>query len=539
MDTMSAGLGGAGGSPSSPGYAAVASVEEAELKHKEGKCYVALEDAPNAIRAMEAVPPPLRPLPLNLLLGKVHMGTGPGSKASALRAYRDALKQEPTALEAIGPLVAMGVGAAELKQLMGGGGGAPAAGNSGVAQGARPPPLGWVDDLVDGLCGAQANDVALAARAFGRLDAQFPANLASLLELGKLHAGCGRWDAAAYYFTKARISDTLNVDAMDDFALLVTLRHAGVHGATGGGGAAPPAPPTSSDGAAAAPASAAAAASSAACCAELNRLAHDLVGVCPARPEPWVAVALFQDAKGDRTQALAFVDKALACAPRHALAHALKGQLLLARGEPEPAIVCYFKAKELKRDLRSYTGLVEAYLAAGKLREAAAAAKEASVALHASPAAWTLLGRVLASPAASAADQARAAALFRRALAAAPGCVDAARSLAALHAAGQRWADAADVLRASLSCHHASAFLHAQLADVLTSAGQHADALAHWHTALALNPHHAGAKAGLERLEKLMRGADPGATDEHAESGEDDHSGEGSTEGSGASSQYM
>ena len=510
------GLGGANGSPSSPGYVAVTTYKEAELKYKEGKCYVELEDVPNAIRAMEAVPPSLRPLQLNLLLGKVHTSTG--SKASAQRAYRDALKQEPTALEAIGPLVALGVGASELKQLISGGTGS----GSNVA-------LGWVADYIDGLCSAQANDFTLAARAFGSLEAQFPSNLPCLLNLGKLHMSAGRLDDASYYFTKARISDTLNLDSMDDFALLIKQRHAEGDGSLLGEPAPVPPPPEGTN----------ASASRAACAAELNRLAHDLTSVHPVtRPEPWVTVALYQDAKGDPDKALTFVNKALTCAPRHTLAHALKGQLLLARGQSDQAIVSYFKAKELRRDLSAYKGLVEAYLAANKLREALIIAKEASSVLHASPGALTLLGQVLATPATTAADKERAVTLFRRALSLDPTCVDATRSLALLHAAEKRWAEAADVLNASLRCHNASAFLHTQLADVLTSSGQHAEALAHYHTAMSLNPNYPNAQAGLDRLEKLMRGgAEEGS--ENGDEDDEDRSEDVSAEGSGGTSQYM
>jgi hypothetical protein len=43
----------------------------------------------------------------------------------------------------------------------------------------------------------------------------------------------------------------------------------------------------------------------------------------------------------------------------------------------------------------------------------------------------------------------------------------------------------------------------------------------HYHTAMSLNPLNEAARAGLERLEKAMRGVDP----------DDDGSGEGSLEG--------
>ena len=61
--------------------------------------------------------------------------------------------------------------------------------------------------------------------------------------------------------------------------------------------------------------------------------------------------------------------------------------------------------REFRRDLRSYRGLVEAYLGARKLKEAVTTAKEARVNLLDSAAALTLLGKVLASPQTAAADK--------------------------------------------------------------------------------------------------------------------------------------
>jgi hypothetical protein len=74
--------------------------------------------------------------------------------------------------------------------------------------------------------------------------------------------------------------------------------------------------------------------------------------------------------RGDTAAALGHVEKALAVSKgRHTLAHCLKGDCLLALGRPDHAIVAYFKAKESRRDLRAYKGLVEAYLGAQKLKE--------------------------------------------------------------------------------------------------------------------------------------------------------------------------
>jgi hypothetical protein len=53
--------------------------------------------------------------------------------------------------------------------------------------------------------------------------------------------------------------------------------------------------------------------------------------------------------------------------------------------------------KEIRRELRAYRGLVDSYLAAGKLKEALVGAKEANGVLK-SAGALALLGRVLACP---------------------------------------------------------------------------------------------------------------------------------------------
>jgi|MDSY01.2.fsa_nt_gb tetratricopeptide (TPR) repeat protein len=99
-------------------------------------------------------------------------------------------------------------------------------------------------------------------------------------------------------------------------------------------------------------------------------------------------------------------------------------------------------------------------------------------------------------------------ALFTKALAMDPKHIDAAMALVDLHMANRRYDDCVALLQRCLQNHNQD-FLHTKLADVLTANGQHSDALAYYHTAMSLNPSNAQAKAGLDRLEKLMRGVDP------------------------------
>ena len=48
--------------------------------------------------------------------------------------------------------------------------------------------------------------------------------------------------------------------------------------------------------------------------------------------------------------------------------------------------------------------------------------------------------------------------------------------------------------------------MHTHARAVLSLDGQHSEALASYHTAMALNPNNEDAKIGLEKLEKRMRG---------------------------------
>mmetsp|Transcript_11152 Transcript_11152/g.26187 ORF Transcript_11152/g.26187 Transcript_11152/m.26187 type:complete len:126 (+) Transcript_11152:493-870(+) len=123
-----------------------------------------------------------------------------------------------------------------------------------------------------------------------------------------------------------------------------------------------------------------------------------------------------------------------------------------------------------------------------------------------------------------------------------PNCVDASLALVDLHLHAKQLDKCAEVLQASLARHNLD-FLHSKLADVLTLQGRHSDALASYHTALSLDPESADAKAGLDRLEKLMRGVDPDAAtgdedEDHTDATNDEsdpNNGPGSFEGS----QYM
>ena len=71
---------------------------------------------------------------------------------------------------------------------------------------------------------------------------------------------------------------------------------------------------------------------------------HLLLYICPSF---WfiIKVALYCEMRNDKDKALEYIEKALQLGPRQVLAHTLRGDVLMALGKPEHAIVSFFKAK--------------------------------------------------------------------------------------------------------------------------------------------------------------------------------------------------
>jgi len=277
---------------------------------------------------------------------------------------------------------------------------------------------------------------------------------------------------------QAREVDSDNLDMMDYYAVL--LRHKGTSGS-------------------------------------LNSLAHRLMMIDQRRPEAWIAVSLYSDLRGDREKALSLVDQALRCNPNHVLGYHIKGTLLLGMGRADHAMQAFLQANKLQKDIHSFKGLVDAFLALHKYKEALATAKEALSIMQRNPKAITLVGRVLAHlPDGS--EKAKKA--FLRALTIDPLSVDAALALADLYIAAGDYDRCIELLRESLK-HHNYDFFHTKIAQVYTLNNVYDEALKYYHTAISINPNSSAAAAGLERLEKLMRGVDPDAEeDEDMEPGD-------------------
>jgi len=462
--------GGGGGGSGSQGVAAAFY----ELKFKSARCALRADDLSGAARLLEAVPAAHRTLPMNVALGKLSRQVGNHRKA--VGAYSDAVLQAPLALGCVRALLQLGVPAKEVLGLLG-----RAAGAQGEMVRSQ---AGWLKSFVSAHGHTAAHQPEKAVRDLGALQRSFPASAHVLLPLAQAHLATtapGAGADAAALFARARKADGRNLDAMDEYALLLARQGEGL---------------------------------------KLNGLVRELLAADEGRPEGWVAAAAFSATRGDpKEKALALVDRALALDDAHPRAHLYKGSLLLAEGRAVEAAESYRAANAIAREFESYKGMVEAYVMIPQHKEALYVAKQALQLNPKNVRAITLVGRVVAAKD-SGADKAMKA--LGKALALDATCVDAIMAMVDLHRERGEMAQCVALLRRAMECNSETgqAGLTAKLADVYASHHDtHQQALECYHQALSLNNYNEEAVKGLARLERLMQG-------EETEEEEDDGEGE-------------
>jgi tetratricopeptide (TPR) repeat protein len=448
-------------------------------------------------------------LAVHMLLGDLYLRTS--RKHDAQKMYKAALQHNPYALEAVYALAALGSNGVDL----------PSGNFSATATIANKTSAAAMMNAIDSsssnnannaasstlaqelslvLCAKQRHQTALALQLAQAMSLEYPDNVPLLLIQAELyqHQTTNNDNSAAAMDMYGRIRqlEPTQMDNMDQYANLL--------GASGR-------------------------------MHQLSDLTDSMLALNDKSPVAWTCLALYHkystakaSSSSKAQQALRLVDKALALDPHHAYAHYIRGCLLQEDHRPEYAAVSFFRSNEIQPTVAGYEGLVDAYLAARKDREAAAAAKEAWNLAPRDPRTLTLIGMGLSGTT-------HAKRSLAKALQLSPALKRPLLCLYRLLLEEKAYAAAIGILQpaleASLSGIDSQQYQHQQQqpaegstmiacpSDILCRMGecythleQYREAVEVYSRALAANPECEGAVTALDRLDKLMRGLDPNDT---------------------------
>jgi anaphase-promoting complex subunit 7 len=278
---------------------------------------------------------------------------------------------------------------------------------------------------------------------------------------------------------------------------------------------------------------------------ELGQLSADLLDIDSNKPEPWVCLSLYHLARDENEKSITFVEKAISINQQHQYAHYLRGSILLASQRPDHAVVSFFRANDLQRDIPSYEGLVESYLAADKFKEAICTAKEAISSSPRDARAITLVGLALSQAPASHQNgegKDRAKRALKLAMSLDPGAPRPLFALVDIYASERSYDTCVKLLKDAIegskandlsnstspaAASHMATWnkehrdvIFSKLGEIHTLSEHYTEALECYHVAISMNPQNGLAMQGLERLEKIMRGVDP--DEEMDEDGEEE-----------------
>lgn len=446
--------------------------DENKYRAKVAACLEKTGALVEAVCVLEQIATKARSLEVQMLLGQLYTSTS--RKYAAVDAYISALKENPFAVEAIHALADLGADKAAITSALDEGFDERGLSDSQEAFTNR--------ELVILLTAKQRHQTALAQQLAQKLQSEYPENVYLLHLQAALYLQKNDSVEAEDVFQTIRRLEPANSQNMDQYANLL--------GQTGK-------------------------------LRELSDLTDSLLQADDKSATAWTCLALYHKWK-QRSEALKFVEKAIAVDQRHAFAHYIRGIVLLQEHRPEYAAVSFFRSKEIHPDIATYEGLVDAYLAAGKDKEAVASAKEAYHIAPRDPRTLTLTGLALAQHSNST-NMVKAKRNLAKALQMVPALNRPLFCLVEIHRLEKDYGTCIDLLKKALEVTDRNPSMAgpvdilSKMGEVYTMMENYRDAVDAFHHALAVDPDCQPAVLALDQLEKLMRGVDPNGSDEVVE----------------------
>jgi len=406
---------------------------EVDVKFKLHQCYVALGQPNQAVNILQSIVAKQRTAKVSMALGKLYQQIG--MERPAVAAYREVVREQPLALEAIRALVQLGVKAKEVMEWS-------AEAGSHVAASRQAD---WLPSWTSAQAALHGKDYETAVQEMRMLeDGELRNCVGVLVDQGLAHHWAGQGEQAVAVLSRAATLDRQLLRGMDSLAALLANL-----GRT----------------------------------RELETLATRLMGVSEEAPQPWVAMGHFCHLNKKSPRAVYFAHKACLLDTRNVEALLLKGNVLLDLKKLPDAMNHFREAMQIAgHRFEAHKGMVDCYLGLSRQREAVTVATGACKHLSNSPRALTLYATVLLKEPLSVA---RAKSLLERA--AATGHLPAVYLLVDLLDREGATVRAIELLQRQLE-GTSTATLHQLLADLLAKGGQEERAIQHYTQALALDP---------------------------------------------------
>jgi anaphase-promoting complex subunit 7 len=447
--------------------------DNVKYRYKVACCSHKMGSLIEAVCVLEEILVDSRSLQVHMLLGKLYTATS--RKQCAIDSYLSALRLNPYALEAAHALATLGADKAPMTAAL----------DSGLI--AKHDDEGQYSFLCKEisliLTAKFRHQTALAMQLLQKLSIEYPDNVYLLLVQAELALQSSH-ESAEELFHRVRSIEPGNTVGMDQYANI--LGQAGKIN-------------------------------------ELSDLTDSMLQIDDKSPVSWTCLALYhkyqsrldpQSCSDHVSSSLKFVEKAIALDQKHAFAHYIRGTILLGEHRPEYAAVSFFRSNEIQPAVSTYEGLVDAYLAAGKDKEAIAAAKTAYNIAPRDPRTQTLVGLALAQG-----SSAQAKRSLTKALQMSPSLSRPLFCLVEILRSEKEYTQCIEILQQALgaqalSLGHSSSLacadeIYCRLGSIYTAMENYSEAVNSYDRALAANPDCNTAMQALDQLEKLMRGLDP------------------------------